>query len=846
MSFGVDLWNGFDIIKNEFSINYKRIKQILDMLTSYSLVLKEFCKGLDNLYKEVKEMKDSIKSNSLLDDSVILLLNSFKIECENTKVFHNNIIKNLCETKEKLEKIKIQISPYFTENIQNRESFNKILNNLVVKQETFNESFKELNNCLIEFEAQKLKERKSCIEKKNNKYLGNNLSNSLIKDIPSKLHNCILKLLVNKKEYINCITESDKYREIYNKETEELLVHLQKQFKLLIFLIQTIIQNYVKDKIECHNEILEINKNNDKINYSTINYKKETTDFIIKNATKEFPMNKLEFIPYKLNQNIISQKLSKYGEFSKKEQDLIFNQIKNYINENKFNVYENEYLRISLNNRSFTYQIKKVDNSNSIRRSGSSDILNLKKVGKGHFLKNLKSENIFRKRSELDKKKSKNSNSIKHRGTKEEISINSEIIKKQNYNFIKDFVSKLIMPQEENKNDTFCDIYSDNSSEENEKDKNDQDNKDKNDVSKESYHYNQLLFGFMDLISTTNKDNLDNLEFFIYILAYHRSKGFFVLNDNAYKMFINIFNYILVNFKTANNIIKNIILYSQTFYKIDEDNPDNRIYILNGLKNHVAFNDAETWHRAINYNLSLSMKNNNSYSLNIVNKEEYMKNLKKIILNTIISYLYDLKLSTSDKNVYEQVKNFYITIYKLDQKYIEEEINKLFEDKNEEEKEKKEEKKEKGNQKNKEEKGDKEKKEKEEKDEKGEKEDKEDKENKIEEKEKIEENEKNENKEEKEGKGNKEEELQERNKENEKKEEKEDKENKEGELREKEEIENKEEVMVEKEDKENKEDKEEEKTQKDIKEYDEKETEEEKKDKEEKQHKEEKEENNME
>ena len=58
-------------------------------------------------------------------------------------------------------------------------------------------------------------------------------------------------------------------------------------------------------------------------------------------------------------------------------------------------------------NRSFTYQIKKVENSNSIGRPGSSDILNLKKVGKGHFLKNLKSENIFRKRSELDKKRVK-------------------------------------------------------------------------------------------------------------------------------------------------------------------------------------------------------------------------------------------------------------------------------------------------------------------------------------------------------------------------------------------------------------------------------------------------------
>ena len=163
------------------------------------------------------------------------------------------------------------------------------------------------------------------------------------------------------------------------------------------------------------------------------------------------------------------------------------------------------------------------------------------------------------------------------------------------------------------------------------------------------------------------------------ILGFHRSKGYFELNENAYKIFINIFNYILVNFKTYNNIIKNIILFSQTFYKLDENNPNNKIYLLSGLKNHAAFNNIETWHRVINYNLSLSLKNNN-YSLNIANKEEYMKNLNKIILSNIISYLFDLKLSTNDKNVYEQVKNFYIIIYKLDKKYIEEHINKLLTD----------------------------------------------------------------------------------------------------------------------------------------------------------------------
>ena len=183
----------------------------------------------------------------------------------------------------------------------------------------------------------------------------------------------------------------------------------------------------------------------------------------------------------------------------------------------------------------------------------------------------------------------------------------------------------------------------------------------------------------MDLISLSNKDHNEYLDYFIKILNHDRSMGNFILDENGYKMFVNIFNFILVNYKTNNNFIKNIILLSQTFYKME--NQKTKIYILNGLKNHVAFNNADTWHRAINYSLSLTIKNNDSYSFNISNKEEYLNNLNKVAMNIIISYLFDLKLSTNEKEVYEQVKNFYITVYKLDKKCIEEQIEVLLGDK---------------------------------------------------------------------------------------------------------------------------------------------------------------------
>ena len=255
---------------------------------------------------------------------------------------------------------------------------------------------------------------------------------------------------------------------------------------------------------------------------------------------------------------------------------------------------------------------------------------------------------------------------------KDDIVINEENEKKANFIFIKDFVFKLINKfqeenENENENDLLYEIYSDNSIEEQEKiDTNE---------NKENYIYNELLFGFMDLISLNNKDHNEYIDYFIKILSYHRARGNFFLNENTYKTFVSIFNFILINYKTSNNVIKNIILFSQTFYRADNKN---KIYVLNGLKNHAIFNNAETWHRAINYNLSLSIKNNNNYSLNIPNKEEYINSLNKVVKNTIISYLYDLKLSTSEINIYEEVKNYYVSIYNLDEKYIEEQVNILF------------------------------------------------------------------------------------------------------------------------------------------------------------------------
>ena len=621
MSFSVDLWNGFDIIKSAFSSNIKGVKTLIDILNSYSNLQKDYYKGLSNITKEIKQIQNP---SSIIDESINLLLLSFSEESETLKNYYDNITKNINQLKEELEIIKNQINHFFNENIQNRESFNLILNNLILKQEEYYKSCNELCSYLVEEEIYEI-----IRDNNDNKNIDKDLLSNIIKRLDKSKDNketeftfkefnenkkliILNKALDNKDAYIDFIEESEKGLEIYNKETENLLNNLQKQFKSLIFLFQNAINNYVKYKINTYNDLIEMNKLKNEGKYSKINYKKETIDFIINNTTKMFPLNKLEFIPYKINQNEIIQKISKFNQISKVDQSTIILQIKNYIKDNKININEQEFINIISNK-------KKINNKNSkLNKNKNPDLI--------------KKENLI----------------------------------KSNFIFINDFVFKL------------C-----NSSElkmENDRNKKDQIN---NNISDESFMYNNLLFRFMDLIAVTNKDHFEYLKIFVKLVSYYRSKGFFILNDSSYKIFVNIFSFILVNYKTSYNIIKNVILFSQTFYKI-EKNSNKRIYILNGLKNHETFKDIDTWHRVINYNLSLSIKNNNNYSLNILNKEEYMKNLNKIVPNSIISYLYDIKLSTNENKVYEEVNKFYITIYRLDKEIVEKSVENLYREINKE------------------------------------------------------------------------------------------------------------------------------------------------------------------
>ena len=618
MSFNVDLWNGFEVIKSSFDSNLNKLNQLINILDSYSFFIKEYYTNLFNLYSSTNKIIN--KDNSTFDNLLYLLLISFKTESEYYENHYNLINKSLQETKERIEKIKLNIQQYFQSYEINKENFNNALNNLISKQENFYESCKELCLNIAQEETNKI-----FIENQNNI---NNKKRSSTENLKIKIEkketplDCVF---LAKSNYIKFIFESNKLRENYNNNTENILFKLESQYKDILYYFECLMKIYINDKIMIHNKILTLNNNNEKT-FKNINYETIFNDFIENNVTKEFPMIKLEFIPFKLTKNIFenNQKLNNYNELKKEEQNKIFNLIKNYISENNINLYESDFSKIFLKSKEQQNLLK----SNEVNLDETKTMI---EIDEDDF-EIIKSK----KKKEIEKKK-------------------------KNFNFIKNFINTLVIEETES-----------NKKEEKE---------DENVIDiDESIKYNKILVKFMDLISPKNKEKFEYLNAFIQFLTIVRVKGFFKLNPYVYQIFINIFTYILMNYKNSYDYVRNIILLSQTFYKGDDENPDDvKIYLLNGLKNHSVFKEPQTWHRAINYSLSLSIKNSSLYKLEIQNKEDYYKNLDKIVLNIFISYLYDMRISTTDLKVYEKVKHFYSKIYKLDEKMVDEQVNKLLE-----------------------------------------------------------------------------------------------------------------------------------------------------------------------
>lgn len=625
MSFRVDLWNGFDIIKNQFSSTINKISNLYNVLLSYVGCEKVYSKSLESLYKDNKDLfKDE---DYLLDKNLIMLINNFKSESEFHKEHYKYIKHNiLVSLKEITEKEKSLLNNLFNEGMQNQENFIKTKNNLITKQKNYNSALKNFYDFLSnfnEYELNILLENDivhsysiNISDKMDNIKIANtmkdlsyiNLNTTFSEDIKmnkkiNKREKLIEKIRQSREEYTSLLNESNEFLESYRNKNENILQTLEGEYQSLISNIYSTLITTVDNRIDLINKINLLYSSYLEKNLKNITVKKEIMEFIIKNATKDFPLSKFEFIS------------------------------NNFENNNKLSsIHINSYLK------------EKLENEENFNRDSKRPKSQKKTEAKNFNGRPTKKKNTSGQ--------NENASIVLENPLNNDIK-NYKI--KSNIYLIENFIEELIFDQKEEKTkDIELIPCSDSSGKMKE------------------------ISNIKSLLDKKNDYHIDYIENFFKALNLKRAKGHFVLDKKSYDILIDLFNFLLNNQPNVDFILKNIIILSQTFYSLETNKNElnlskKKIFLQNGLKNLPMFNNPETWHRVINFNLSSNI-NSKDISLQL-DKNEINKKLNVLAYNLLMSYLTDIKDFTNDQNVFEEVKNFYIRIYNLNAETLNKQIN---------------------------------------------------------------------------------------------------------------------------------------------------------------------------
>ena len=434
------------------------------------------------------------------------------------------------------------------------------------------------------------------------------------------------KLLINKRDqllekifrsqidYLNILTESNVILKDYNTKTENILNNLEKEFTDIGECIKNCLLNFSNNKIQLFHDVLEILNQSKNSCYEKINVKNNIKDFVMKNATKQFKFQEFEYIPFHINQ------INKV---------LLFSEIK----ENSKN---------PINQEKVIEMVKSYFIENKITETDSKYISSTINSLKKHSIEFNIKYNSFLENEETDKKEeNKNlisefiSNEINQSNNINNNENQSEIF--ENINYIENFMSKILTGEKELDNDLI--------------------------TIKTLLQNNEKMIYLEQII-----DNLNNC----------RKHGNYILNDVAYDYLLNIFNIILEIFGDNDKILKNIVSFSQTFYKIKEGKTIPKYFILYSICNNPIFNKAETWHKIINNSLGILIQKKDLTEN--IEKNEKEKKLNENAFNIIVESLSIMHLFMVKDEIYNEVKNYYINVYKIDGENLKKEVKRFCEE----------------------------------------------------------------------------------------------------------------------------------------------------------------------
>ena len=284
MSYSVDLWNSYSKLENQLESNLKGLKIFI-------YIFSEIYSSQLTFANELKRLSEYIKNNPI---TVFESLN------EGILSFQNDLLNQYYYLIESLTNIKVEILDPL------KELKEKISKRLYENLSETNQSEKNYNNYLSQFESTKIKFHKSVKEVEESKLnieilkKSNISKDKLIEELKKQEIKALNSLKFAKEKennYISLITDINKIQEEYIETKKKNLNELQDMEESIGLAIKDSLRKYIIYEVSyIKNFQYDINKKATIM--ENINIIKDISLFIHKNTSQEIPPFKYDYIPY--------------------------------------------------------------------------------------------------------------------------------------------------------------------------------------------------------------------------------------------------------------------------------------------------------------------------------------------------------------------------------------------------------------------------------------------------------------------------------------------------------------------------------------------------------------------
>ena len=315
MSYSVDLWSSYNKVEKRLELNFRGLKEFINLISEYYSVLTTFTTNL----KKINDLKCTTSNESLL-----IGINGFKTDILNqylaltdyTNSIKDDIITPLSTLKEKiLEKIKNNLK----ETSSTEKTYRACVLQMDAMKKKFYSSIKDIEQHKIKYELTK-----------NNQFSKDNIDlkdYNVIESDEVKILTAIRTAKENEKNYMNFIENTNIMQDEYIEVKKRNLNEIQTLEEELGENLKDCLRKYVIFKISyLRNLQYDIDKKA-KI-MENIDIRKDIYEYIKKNSTNALPPNKYAYIPYVCDVGI-KNNLSLQKD--------IVNEVKAFIN-NSFNL----------------------------------------------------------------------------------------------------------------------------------------------------------------------------------------------------------------------------------------------------------------------------------------------------------------------------------------------------------------------------------------------------------------------------------------------------------------------------------------------------------------------------